>query len=68
MDLGCPYGVHIIRTDDTTSHIKSTIIGANLSLPIHQGRLNLGVWQGVYLCEHRNHAGGRRLVATIQGE
>jgi secondary thiamine-phosphate synthase enzyme len=54
--------------DDTVSHIKSSIIGASLMLPINAGRLNLGIWQGLYLCEHRNYGGRRKLVATIQGE
>lgn len=62
-----PYG-HIIRTDDMPAHIKSVLIGPSLSLPISNGRLALGTWQGIYLCEHRDNAGTRRLVATIQGE
>lgn len=54
--------------DDMTSHIKAVLIGDSVSIPITNGRLNLGTWQGIYLCEHRNHGGSRRLVATIQGE
>lgn len=54
--------------DDMTSHIKSVLIGNSVSIPITNGRLNLGTWQGIYLCEHRNRGGSRRLVATIQGE
>jgi secondary thiamine-phosphate synthase enzyme len=50
------------------AHIKSTIIGTSLTIPITNGRLNLGTWQGIYLCEHRNHAGSRKIVATISGE
>jgi len=50
------------------AHIKSVLIGPSLSLPISNGRLALGTWQGIYLCEHRDHGGARRLVATIQGE
>jgi len=50
------------------AHIKSVLIGPSLSLPISNGRLALGTWQGIYLCEHRDNAGTRRLVATIQGE
>ncbi len=61
-----PYG-HIIRMIDTTSHIKSVIIGPSLTIPISHGHLALGTWQGIYLCEHRNHAGGRKIVATLQG-
>lgn len=54
--------------DDMPAHIKSCILGTSLTIPITRGQLNLGTWQGIYLCEHRNHGGGRTLVATIQGE
>lgn len=54
--------------DDMTSHIKSSLLGASLNIPITNGQLNLGTWQGIYLCEHRNHAGSRKLVITILGE
>jgi secondary thiamine-phosphate synthase enzyme len=50
------------------AHIKSVLIGPSLSLPISNGQLALGTWQGIYLCEHRDHGGARRVVATIQGE
>lgn len=53
--------------DDMPAHIKSVLVGASLTIPITNGRLALGTWQGVYLCEHRDHAGGRRVVATLQG-
>lgn len=53
--------------DDMPAHIKSSILGVSVSVPITDGRLNLGVWQGIYLCEHRNRGGARRLVVTIQG-
>jgi|SRR5690554_334914 len=53
--------------DDMPAHIKSSILGVSVSVPITSGRLNLGQWQGIYLCEHRNHGGARRLVATLQG-
>ncbi|WP_372966675.1 YjbQ family protein [Marinobacter sp.] len=43
------------------------MIGPSLTIPITHGKLALGVWQGIYLCEHRNNAGGRRIVATVQG-
>ena len=52
--------------DDMPAHIKATIIGPSLLIPITNGKLNLGVWQGIYLCEHRNQGGSRSLVATIQ--
>lgn len=54
--------------DDMPAHAKSTMIGVSLSVPITRGQLNLGTWQGIYLCEFRNHGGSRRIVATIIGE
>ncbi len=54
--------------DDMPAHVKASMIGNSLTIPISGGRLCLGTWQGIYLCEHRNRAGGRRLVVTIQGE
>lgn len=54
--------------DDMTSHIKAAIIGSSISIPVTNGKLNLGLWQGIYLCEHRNNAGNRRIVATVFGE
>lgn len=55
-------------SDDMPAHIKSTLIGSSLTIPITNGKLNLGTWQGIYLCEHRNHAGSRKIVVTIFGE
>jgi secondary thiamine-phosphate synthase enzyme len=54
--------------DDMPAHIKNCILGSSLTLPVSNGRLNLGIWQGIYLCEHRNHAGKRQLLATLYGE
>lgn len=54
--------------DDMPAHIKSCILGSSVSIPITHGALNLGVWQGIYLCEHRNQGGARSLVASIQGQ
>jgi secondary thiamine-phosphate synthase enzyme len=54
--------------DDLPAHIKSSLLGASLLLPVTHGQLNLGTWQGIYLCEHRNRGGARRLVLTLQGE
>ncbi len=51
--------------DDMPAHIKSSMVGSSLSIPITNGRLNLGTWQGIYLCEFRNHGGSRKLVLTI---
>ena len=53
--------------DDMPAHVKASLLGSSVTVPIHAGRLCLGVWQGIYLCEHRNR-GGRRRLATIQGE
>ena len=55
-------------TDDMTSHIKTSILGTNLTIPVRKGRFNLGTWQGIYLCEHRNRGGSRKIVITIIGE
>ena len=53
--------------DDMTSHIKTSILGSSLTIPITNGKLNLGTWQGIYLCEHRNHGGSRKIAVTITG-
>jgi secondary thiamine-phosphate synthase enzyme len=55
-------------SDDMPAHLKASILGASVSVPISYGQLNLGTWQGIYLCEHRNKAYERKMVATIQGE
>ena len=54
--------------DDMPAHLKASILGSSLSIPISNGHLNMGTWQGIYLCEHRNNAFQRKMVATIQGE
>jgi secondary thiamine-phosphate synthase enzyme len=54
--------------DDMPAHIKASLLGPSLTLPIADGRLALGTWQGVYLCEHRDHGGPRRLLVTVQGD
>ncbi len=54
-------------TDDMTSHIKASIIGSSVTVPVTNGKLNLGTWQGIYLCEHRNHGGSRKVVVTLTG-
>ena len=64
-----PYYVHTIEgPDDMPAHLKASILGNNLSIPITNGALNLGTWQGIYLCEHRNRGGSRKLILTISGE
>ena len=63
-----PYYVHTLEgPDDMPAHIKASLMGAAVQIPISRGRLNLGVWQGIYLCEHRNRASGRKLVLTAFG-
>jgi secondary thiamine-phosphate synthase enzyme len=54
--------------DDMPAHVKASLLGSSVTVPIRGGRLALGTWQGIYLCEHRNRASGRRLVLTMQGE
>jgi secondary thiamine-phosphate synthase enzyme len=54
--------------DDMPAHLKAAILGSSVTVPITEGKLNLGTWQGIYLCEHRNHATRRWLVVTLQGE
>ncbi|SDY59654.1 secondary thiamine-phosphate synthase enzyme YjbQ [Nitrosomonas sp. Nm58] len=64
-----PYYRHMDEgSDDLPAHLKSSLLGSSLTIPITHGRLNLGTWQGIYLCEHRNYGGSRRLVITINGE
>ena len=64
-----PHYEHTLEgPDDMPAHIKTVLIGESLTLPIRDGAPALGTWQGIYLCEHRDHAGGRRIVATLQGE
>jgi len=61
-----PFLRHTIEgPDDMPAHVKASLVGASVTIPITQGRLNLGTWQGIYLCEFRNHGGRRRLVITI---
>lgn len=66
---GMPYYRHDYEgDDDMPAHLKSSILGVSLILPLTDGQLNLGTWQGIYLCEHRDHGGPRKLVLTLQGE
>ncbi|MDM3867617.1 secondary thiamine-phosphate synthase enzyme YjbQ [Proteus faecis] len=55
-------------SDDMPAHIKSSLLGQSVTIPISQGELNLGIWQGIYLGEHRNHGRERRIIVTLQGE
>lgn len=64
-----PYYLHTLEgDDDMPAHAKSVIVGASLTIPITDGRLNLGTWQGIYLCEFRDYGGSRKIVATVIGE
>ena len=64
-----PYYVHTYEgPDDMPAHIKAVMLGSSVTIPITDGRLNLGTWQGIYLNEHRNRAGARRLVVTLFGQ
>lgn len=66
---GAPYWTHTLEgADDMPAHIKAALLGPSLTLPVSDGRLALGTWQGIYLCEHRDHGGSRSLVATVWGE
>jgi secondary thiamine-phosphate synthase enzyme len=63
-----PYWTHTLEgPDDMPAHIKAALLGPSLTLPIARGRLALGTWQGIYLCEHRDHAGPRAVMATAWG-
>lgn len=64
-----PYYKHLDEgSDDLPAHLKASILGCSLNIPISKGRLNMGIWQGIYLCEHRNHGGSRTILLTINGE
>jgi secondary thiamine-phosphate synthase enzyme len=64
-----PYWTHTLEgSDDMPAHIKASLLGPSLTLPVSGGRLALGTWQGIYLCEHRDSGGPRSLVATLWGE
>lgn len=64
-----PYYKHTYEgSDDMPAHIKASLLGASIEIPITNGKLNLGIWQGIYLCEHRNYGGGRQVVVTAFGQ
>ena len=63
-----PYYTHTYEgSDDMPAHIKASLMGSSVQIPITDGKLNLGIWQGIYLCEHRNNASGRNLVLSAFG-
>ncbi|MDD1649812.1 MAG: secondary thiamine-phosphate synthase enzyme YjbQ [Methylococcaceae bacterium] len=66
---GAGHYVHVLEgPDDMPAHIKASLMGSSITVPISNGRLRLGVWQGIYLGEHRDHGGPRQVVVTLQGE
>lgn len=66
---GAPYWTHVLEgPDDMPAHVKSSLLGASVVVPVSDGRLALGTWQGIYLCEHRDGGGRRSLVVTAWGE
>jgi secondary thiamine-phosphate synthase enzyme len=66
---GAPYWTHTLEgSEDMPAHVKAALLGPTLTLPVSAGRLALGTWQGIYLCEHRNRGGSRSVVATLWGE
>ncbi|KSA14445.1 secondary thiamine-phosphate synthase enzyme YjbQ [Maribacter dokdonensis] len=63
-----PYYKHNYEgPDDMPAHIKASLMGASVQVPVSNGKLNMGIWQGIYLCEHRNYASGRNIVLTLWG-
>ncbi|WP_205501379.1 secondary thiamine-phosphate synthase enzyme YjbQ [Rufibacter psychrotolerans] len=64
-----PYYRHTLEgADDMPAHLKAALLGTSVTVPVTNGRFNLGTWQGIYLCEHRNHGGKRTVVVTLQGK
>jgi secondary thiamine-phosphate synthase enzyme len=63
-----PYAHTVEGPDDMPAHIKASLLGSSVTAPIRDGRLALGTWQGIYLCEHRNRGGRRKLVLTLQSD
>ena len=64
-----PYYRHNAEgSDDMPAHIKASLMGASVTIPVTNGAMNMGIWQGIYLCEHRDHGGSREIVVTVFGE
>ena len=63
-----PYEHTLEGPDDMPAHVKSSLLGCSLTVPVRGGTLGLGTWQGIYLCEHRHHGGRRRLILTVHGD
>ena len=68
MPENAPYYIHTYEgSDDMPAHLKASLLGSSIEIPITNGKLNLGNWQGIYLCEHRNYGGARKLVLSAFG-
>lgn len=67
-EAGLPLQHTLEGPDDMPAHVKASLLGSSVQLPVADGRLATGTWQGIYLCEHRNQGGSRRLVVTLHGE
>jgi secondary thiamine-phosphate synthase enzyme len=66
---GAGHYVHVLEgPDDMPAHVKASLLGSSVSVPMSNGRLRLGVWQGIYLGEHRDHGGSRQMIVTLHGE
>ena len=66
---GAPYWTHTLEgPDDMPAHVKSSLTGTSLTIPVREGQLGLGTWQGIYLCEHRDRGGARSVLVTVWGE
>ena len=63
-----PFAHTLEGPDDMPAHIKASLLGSSVTIPVAGGQLTLGTWQGIYLCEHRNHGGSRKLILTLTGE
>lgn len=63
-----PYRHTCEGPDDMPAHVKASLMGSSVTIPVQNGQLCLGTWQGIFLCEHRNHGGNRRLMLTLQGD
>ncbi|QDU28014.1 hypothetical protein ETAA8_31060 [Anatilimnocola aggregata] len=63
-----PYDHTLEGPDDMPAHVKASLMGSSVSVPVRNGQMQLGTWQGIYLCEHRNSGGPRSLVLTLMGE
>lgn len=68
MSLACPFLLLVTRTKYMSAHIRTVLTNPDLTVPVSNGRCDLGIWQGVYLWEHRTHSHQRRVIVTVQGD